>query len=333
MTVKNYTVIYEDENERDIQSIIDAYERLKEQGVSAIIGPASSAGVLALTPLANEDKIVLLSPSASSPEINTEGPDWIFRNYPSDTLEAQKIASTAFNKMRIQKMLMVRAESTCAAGVTYEMLRSGRQNSKEIPNFVVKFDPDPEKADFTAVVDQIVETAPQAIFMAAYTDELIPLIREIRSREELSSLFMFTCSAFIPSDVIEELGKEMVEGIMFTAYEWDTSSSDPEIRAFVDKFQAQYHVAPGYFAATAYDAAYILTQAINRANHVIPEEVQDQMNKITYKSPLLGTTDFNKSGNVTRIPLIYQIRDGATVPLSNDDIEQIKRRVLIGDNI
>jgi branched-chain amino acid transport system substrate-binding protein len=332
---KTYELIFKDEDETNLESIRTAFNELKAEGVIAVIGPASSAGTLALTELANESEIILLSPSSSSPEINSEGGDWVFRNYPSDTLEAQKLATSVFGKMLIKKVLMVRANNTFAEGITYEMLKFGRQGSKKIPNYVLKFDPDPAKAEaeWPGIVDKIVEEKPQGIFMAAYTDELIPLIKEVRSREELKDLYLFTCSAFVWDDVIKALGKEAVENIIFTGYEWDPHENKPEIQAFSEKFRTDYHYEPSYFAATGYDALYILVNAIDGINHSIADEVQDQMNQLEYKSPILGPTDFSKRGDVTRIPDLYWMKDGVKVKITDEDLEQIKRTVLLNQPV
>ncbi len=328
---KKYTLIYRDEDETNLDSIRDAFNELKAEGCIAIIGPASSAGTLALTPLANESEIILLSPSSSSPEINSEGGDWVFRNYPSDTLEAQKLATSIFGKMLIKKVLMVRAKNTFAEGITYEMLKFGRQGSKKIPNYVIKFDADPAvaEAEWPSVVDKIVEENPQGIFMAAYTDELIGLIKEIRTREELKNLYMFTCSAFVWDDVIKSLGKDAVERIIFTGYHWDPTEAKPKIQAFSEKFFQDYHYQPSYFAATGYDAVHILVNAIDGINHSIADEVQDQMNQLEYKEGILGSTDFSKRGDVTRIPDLYWMKDGVKVAMVDEDIELIKRDVLL----
>jgi len=328
---KNYQLIFRDEDETNLESVRTAFNELKAEGCIAVIGPASSAGTLAVTDLANESEIILLSPSSSSPEINSEGGDWVFRNYPSDTLEAQKLATNIFGKMLIKKVLMVRAKNTFAEGITYEMLKFGRQGSKKIPNYVLKFDPDPAKAEaeWPGIVDKIVEENPQGIFMAAYTDELIPLIKEIRTREELKDLFLFTCSAFVWDDVIKALGKEAVERIIFTGYHWDPNDSKPEIQAFTEKFVKDYHYQPSYFAATGYDALYILVNAIDGINHSIPDEVQDQMNQLEYKSDILGPTDFSKRGDVTRIPDLYWMQDGVKIEMTEENIEEIKRWVLL----
>jgi branched-chain amino acid transport system substrate-binding protein len=322
---KNYELIFENENENDLQGVKDSFKRLKEQKVTAIIGAASSAATLSMVDLANENRIVLLSPASSSPEINTGQSDYVYRNYPSDTLEAQSLANAIFQKCRMQKVLMARARNTFSEGITYEVLRFGRQNSKEIPGKVIKFDPEPSKVDFPAKVDEIVEVDPEGLFLAAYTDELIPLIREIRSRSELDRMYLFTCSAFVLTDVIEQLGVEMVEGMMFTSYPWDPN--DAKVSDFSKRFQENYHTVPSIFAATGYDSLYILVNSIDSVNQSISGELTDYMNKTTFEG-LLGETDFNKSGNVTRIPNVYRVVGGVKTAMTIEDFNTIRNDIL-----
>lgn len=324
---KNYELIFENENENDIEGIRASFMRLQEKGVTAIIGAASSAGTLALVDLANEHGIVLLSPASSSPDINSGQSDFVYRNYPSDTLEAQKLSNVIFQKCRMQNVLMVRAKNTFSEGITYELLRFGRQNSKSIPPKVVKFDADPTKVDFKARVDEIVEVMPEGVFLAAYTDELIPLIREIKSRPELDQTYLFTCSALVINDLVEQLGVELVEGLMFTAYDWDPTSTDPKIQEFTKEFQENYHTTPGVFAATGYDALFILVNSIDGVNHGIKDELTDFINKNSHPG-ILGETDFNKGGNVTRIPKVFRIENGVKVVLTRENMEIIRRDIL-----
>ena len=95
---KRYSLVWANEDETNLDGVEEAFMRLKEEGVTAIIGAASSAGTLRLAPLANKHRILLLSPASSSPDINTGAADWVFRNYPSDTLEAQALANIYFSK-------------------------------------------------------------------------------------------------------------------------------------------------------------------------------------------------------------------------------------------
>lgn len=325
---KNYELIYEKEDETNPQGVRDSFMRLKEKGVNAIIGPASSAATLELVDLANENRIVLLSPASSSPDINAGNSDYVYRNYPSDTMEAQAISNSIFQKMRLQKVVMVRAKNRFAEGITYEMLRFARQNSRHIPDSVVKFDPDPTKVDWVAIADEIETYEAHGIFLAAYTDELIPLLRELNSRESMKKVFKVTCSAFVLPNAIEQLGKEGVEGLMYTAYPWDPNdATNPLVQEFSKRFQEQYHTAPGIFAATGYDALNIIVETMESVNQQIRDEVTDHMNKTTFKG-LLGETDFNKSGNVTRIPQLFVVQDGQRVEVTNEMLNEWKTEIL-----
>ena len=314
----------------DIEKVKETFKELVDkEGVVAIIGAASSAATLALAPMANDSKIVLLSPASSSPEINQGNSDYIFRNHPSDTLEAQKLANVIFQKCVIRKCLMVRAKNAYSEGITFELLRFARQiQNDKLPNEVVKFDTDPNKVDWAAVVDRVVEIDPEGVFLGSYADGLIPLIKELRSRQELKNLYIFTSSSFLPDQAINVLGKEMVEGVMFTGYAWDPMENRANIQEFSKRFKEQHLAEPTIYAATGYDAMWILVKAIDGINHHIPDNLRASMNNMNFENLLLGETDFNKRGDVTRIPMIYRITDGRKVELTAEDMEQIKSDVL-----
>ncbi len=323
---RSYTLVLKNEPD-DIEGVKQAFNELKKEGVNAIIGAVSSDATLALTPLANEAQIILLSPASSSPEINEGQGDFVFRNQPADTLEAQQLANVIFQKCRMQKVLMVRSRNAYGEGITFEMLRNGRQNSSQIPNKVVKFNEEATQADIQTAVDEIVEINPEAIFMAAYTNDLIPLIREIRARAELSQLYLFTSSSFLPEIAITELGKEIVEGVMYTAYPWDPKESRPEIQKFATVFEEKFKAQPDIYALNGYEALHILVEAFEISQHLLPDEVRGELNKLVYKG-LMGDLDFNKRGDVTRIPTVYRMVDGRKVKLTNEDTEAIKRDIL-----
>lgn len=326
---KNYEVIWENEPE-DLAQVEAAFNRLRDQGVNAIIGAASSEATLALAPLANDNKILLLSPASSSPMINTGQPDFVYRNFPSDTLEAQKLANVIFQRSRIQKCLMVRSRNEYAEGITFELLKFARQNSQKLPNEVVKFDADSANVDWTAVVDRIVEINPEGVFLGAYVDQLIPLINEIRSREELAKLYIFTSSSFLPERAIQELGAETVEGIMFTGYHWDPNETKPNIQEFSQQFESEWHHKPTIYAATGHDAFQIIVNSAESIDHTIADDFRMEVGKIEHKNLLLGNgkLQFNKRGDVTMIPSVYWIKNGQKVEMTEEDMEEIKKEIL-----
>ena len=58
---------------------ITAYRRLTEvEGIKIILGATCSSGTLGVAPLAEKDRVILLSPASTSPDITNAG-DYIFR--------------------------------------------------------------------------------------------------------------------------------------------------------------------------------------------------------------------------------------------------------------
>jgi branched-chain amino acid transport system substrate-binding protein len=323
-----YEIFYEHESDdpNKTEVAIESFHRLKKKGVRAIIGAASSSATLALAPLANESRIILLSPASSSPEINRES-DFVFRNYPSDTLEAQYLSNMMFSRCKFSRVLMVRAKNAYAEGITYELLSFARKISLNLPDRVVKFESDPATVDFAAVVQQIVEIAPEAVFLGGYYDTLIPLIKEIRARAELQNLYIFTSSSFLPAKLTKALGAEMIENILFTQYTWGIANEETR-QNFVKEFEATYHTPPNIYAAAGFDALMILAHNFEKVNPRIPGEIRMQLNKEAYQG-VLGETMFNKRGDVTRIPELMWMKGGVAVKVSDEDIELIKRSILL----
>ena len=80
------SAIYEDDV-LDPKTGVAAFRKLVEiNKVPVVIGPLTSSVALAIAPIANDKKVVLLSPSASSPLLSDAG-DYIFRNVASDEFE------------------------------------------------------------------------------------------------------------------------------------------------------------------------------------------------------------------------------------------------------
>jgi ABC-type branched-subunit amino acid transport system substrate-binding protein len=75
----------------------DAIKRLVQQQVVAIIGDGCSSASVAALPTANENKIPMISPSASSPKLSIAD-DYFFRVVPPDNFQGAYLAQSVWNK-------------------------------------------------------------------------------------------------------------------------------------------------------------------------------------------------------------------------------------------
>ena len=104
---------------RDAQSEpatgVQLARELIEAGVTATIGSDVSDVTLAIAPVFQEAEVILMSPASSTPKLTTAG-DMIYRNFPSDDLEALNTADYVFNDMHVQAAAVIAQQSEFGLG-------------------------------------------------------------------------------------------------------------------------------------------------------------------------------------------------------------------------
>src|SRR5262245_5280495 len=103
---KKLDVLFEDDTSTEKMTVTKAEELIKTPQVPVIIGGATSNLTLGMAPVCEKNKVVLLSPAASSPKLSGIG-QYIFRNYPSDTKEGKVMAEYAVRRMKIRTISIV----------------------------------------------------------------------------------------------------------------------------------------------------------------------------------------------------------------------------------
>ena len=75
---------------RDAVSIFNRFATIDR--LPLVFGSAGSSVSLSLVPIANRERVVLISPVSSSSKLSTEGGDYFFRTVPSDAVQAEILA-------------------------------------------------------------------------------------------------------------------------------------------------------------------------------------------------------------------------------------------------
>ncbi|MFA6269497.1 MAG: ABC transporter substrate-binding protein, partial [archaeon] len=100
----------------DGKAAITAMTKLVEvDNVKYVVGGQCSSETIAAAPLAEKNKVLLLSPLSSNPNITTMG-DYIFRNYPSDSYQGKIAAEYVANTMHLKKAAILSCLSDYCVG-------------------------------------------------------------------------------------------------------------------------------------------------------------------------------------------------------------------------
>ena len=95
------------------------------------------------------------------------------------------------------------------------------------------------------------------------------------------------------------------------------SSQDEKTQSFVKQYVAAYGEEPNQFAADAYDGIYALYTAALNAGIDADTSVEDACEMLIAQFPslqisgLTGELSWAATGEVTKVPTVYVIKDGA----------------------
>jgi len=123
----NLKVILDIENSSsDPDKALEALKTLNEKGVKAVVGPCSSAEAAKMVPYANENDIVLLSPSSTAFSLTQD--DNLFRLAPNDTNQADALAQL-IKRQNITQVLFVYVNDEYGSGM-YKCLKEKSSDVK-----------------------------------------------------------------------------------------------------------------------------------------------------------------------------------------------------------
>ncbi|HHT9126710.1 MAG TPA: ABC transporter substrate-binding protein [Candidatus Brocadiia bacterium] len=297
-------VIFEDSKAVPASGVAAFQKLVNVQKVSAIIGDAASSVTLAFAPLAEKNKVVVLSPLSSAPAITNAG-DFIFRIVPSDLFGGKVAGYFAVEDQGWRKLAVLFVNNDFGVGLKQVF-------SKEVESLggtIVASEAYEQGAtDFRTQLLKIKSAIPEAIFLIGYRESPQILIQA----KEIGLKTKFLGTGVLEDPNVIKVAKDAAEGIYFTQLQYDVTSNEPIVENFVSEFIERYNSKPDIFAAYGYDAMSVLALAIERSN-LTPESIRDQLYKIRNFKGVTGDISFDESGDVIQPMGIKTVKSGEFV--------------------
>jgi branched-chain amino acid transport system substrate-binding protein len=106
-----------------------------------------------------------------------------------------------------------------------------------------------------------------------------------------------------------EIGGKAMNGCFFTNH-FSPDDQSPIVKSFVTKYQEKYGTLPDTFSALGYDAARLLSGAIQRAGSTDPAAVRDALARTADFQGVTGQISFDANRNASKPGLIVTVKDG-----------------------
>ena len=291
---------------------VSATQRLINQDeVDFIIGDICSSVTLAMQPLVEEAKVVLVNAASSNPQITYHagvgGYKYSFRNYPTDEVRALSIAKYAAEQ-GLTKLAVLSVDSDYGRGA----IEFTKKYVAEYGLELVSEDYYKEgEVDFRAVLSKFRKSDVQAILMYGLADTTPIIARQMIETGLAGKLPLLGNGEFSAAATIAAAPKAMNGAIEAAA--WLPAFDSPASVKFVADFEAAYGgEEPNNHAYGHWETMHLLAQAIDDADSIDPDAVVAALETIQFESPM-GPITFDDHHQAIRPLLLLEIKENAPV--------------------
>ena len=295
-----------------------AQQKVGEQyssGALAVIGGVTSDDVKAVIEVVDRYDRVLLSPSASSPEL-TDISRYFYRICPSDFSAANRMADFASRTLKLESVVVV-VERTYGQGIQKVFKDAFVNAGGEVLETI---EVPPGTFDFSGLVDHVTSLEPAAVYLAAFAPATSALIKELRKQSFEGRIL--TTSAFTTS-AIADVGQE-AQDVVLTQLFFELDSEHAHVRKFVEGFEAKFSELPDLYAAYGYDSLRVLAAAVD-GRPALASEVTKGLRDVSIAGfpGVTGSIQFDEKGDVQKFPRVYVIGEDLAL---YDYTERIERQ-------
>ena len=284
------------------EGAVNAFNTLiHQEGVSVILGPASSRETRAAFPIAQENRVVAISPTSGARGLSAIG-DFVFRIPLTTGVVIPKGVEATRAKLGYQRVATMYDETDLFSTDREEALQETfAANDVEV---LATETFRSGTTDFSAQLTRILALNPDAIFVSALPPEKPGILIQ---GQQLGISVPFIISS-LTSLEIAAAGAAAEGAITFTS--WLPTDDTPGNQAFVQNYTETFGIAPNAFAAASYACFYILVEAIKNAQSIDPAAIRDALANIEDLDTILGKFSFNTDGDAVYEPKTLIVKDG-----------------------
>lgn len=300
---KKFEYISLDEKADPIEAV-NAYNKLTDEGVIAILGSVTSKPTLAVAELAAQDGIPMITPTGTQINITDAGPN-IFRVCFTDPYQGSTLAKFSKDKLGAKTAaIMVNTSSDYSDGIANAFIK---QAEKEGIKVVAKEGYSDGDKDFKAQLTKINSENPDILVVPEYY-ELSALIATQAREIGMKSTFVGPDGWDGIIGALDSSSYSVVDNSYFTNH-YSTEDSNKKVQSFLKKYREKYNEEPTAFSALAYDTVYVLKNAIDKAGTTDKAELTKAI-KASDMDGVTGHLTFDENNNPIKAVTIIKVQDG-----------------------
>lgn len=266
-----------------------AANRVINSKIGYVVGPVCSGAAIAAAPVYNNEGVVVVTPSATSPAL-TEGKNYhfIFRTIGRDDQQGPAAAKFIAEKIKPKKVAVLHDKQSYGQGIA----ASVRDDLKKAGVQVALFEGiNAGDSDYSAVITKLKSAGVDFVYYGGYHPEMGLLLRQA-GEQGLKVRMMGPEGVGNPE--VNAIAGPAVEGMLLTLPA--DFAANPKNAAIVKAFKDKKRDASGAFQLASFTATQVIIDSIKAVGDN-PAKVADYLHKTTFETPL-GSIGWDKKGDL-----------------------------------
>ncbi|WP_411738713.1 ABC transporter substrate-binding protein [Peribacillus sp. S4] len=309
---KKIKLIKVDNKSEASEATSGAIKLTSQDQVAAIVGAATSTNSIAQVQIAQDNKVPVISPSGTSPEITFSKDklnDYVFRTSFIDPFQGTVAANFAAKEIKAKSAaIYIDSSSDYSKGLAAAFKEQFEKNGGKVvaeEAYIAK------DTDFRSTLTRLKSAKPDFIFLPGYYEEAGLIVKQARETG-LDVPFMGGDGWDSPK-LVEIAGAKALNNTFITNH-YSSGDPDKKIQNFVSAFKAKYKdKSPDAFNALGYDTGYFLADAIKRAGSADSEKIKEALEKTADLKLVTGTFTLDEKHNPIKSATILEFKEGKQV--------------------
>ena len=292
--------VMSEDDQADPKTATIVAQRMIDEGIVGVIGHLNSGATIPASKVYSDNNIPQISPSATAIKYTAQGYKTAFRVMTNDEQQGKVLGAYAAKLGK--KVAIIDDQTAYGQGLAAEVEKAAKAAGAE----VVAVEHTNDKAtDFSAILTSIKGKTPDVVFFGGMDPQAAPIAKQMH---QLGMTAQLLGGDGMQTPKFIELASADAEGAIASIPGLPLDKM-PKGSDFKQKFETKYGQIQLY-SPYAYDAAYVMVDAMKRANSTDPAKYLPELGKTSFEG-VTGKISFDGKGDLTSGPItLYKVQGG-----------------------
>jgi branched-chain amino acid transport system substrate-binding protein len=280
-----------------------AAQKIVDSGAVAIVGHLNSGTTIPASKIYADANVTQISPSATNPKYTEQGFKTAFRVVANDNQQGAVLANYAADQLKAKTIAIIDDRTAYGQGLADVVEKVAKEKGIKV---VAREFTNDKATDFNAILTKIRGAKPDVVMYGGMDATAGPMAKQMK---QLGIKSMFLAGDGVCSPEFIKLAGDAA-GILHCSMAGEAVEKMPKGADFVAKYKAKFNQDVQIYSPYAYDAVYVIADAIKRGGKADRAAITAAMPATNYEG-VTGTISFDEKGDIKGGAIsMFKIVDG-----------------------